>query len=152
MLKRCRVVFDPLTEYFQHKHLWVLMPSLPLHFWNEGSIQAIENSLGSFITVDNPSLSAKLQKLGKILVAMDIHSGLPEVLEIERRGRSIRQCLDYLGLPYRCSFYRSIGHLRRDCKGHAVEEDDTKDFSLHQPSPYLSSGVDYIGLSSFHFP
>jgi hypothetical protein len=59
------------------------MPSLPLHFWNEGSLQAIENSLGSFITVDNPSLSAKLQKLGKILVAMDIHSGLPEVLEIE---------------------------------------------------------------------
>jgi hypothetical protein len=37
MLKRWRVAFNPVTEYFQHRHLWVLLPGLPLHFWNEGS-------------------------------------------------------------------------------------------------------------------
>jgi hypothetical protein len=83
---------------------------------------------------------------------MDIHSGLPEVLEIEWRGRRFRQQLDYLGLPFRCSFCRSTGHLRRDCKGIVVEEDESEDVSLHQPSPDLSTGVDYTGLSSFHFP
>jgi len=31
MLKRWRVAFDPLTEYFHHRHLWVLPPGLPIH-------------------------------------------------------------------------------------------------------------------------
>jgi hypothetical protein len=120
MLKRWRVTFDPVTEYFSLRHMWVLLPGLPLQLWNEGAMQAIENSLGKFIMVDRTTLSAASRKVGRILVEMDIHLGLPEVIEIEWRGRRILQRLDYLGIPFRCSFCRSTSHLQRDCKGFLV--------------------------------
>jgi hypothetical protein len=42
MLKRWRLAFNPDTDYFQHRHLWVLLPGLPLHLWNE---EALERSV-----------------------------------------------------------------------------------------------------------
>jgi hypothetical protein len=34
---------------------------------------------------------------------IDIHGGLPELLDIEWRGRHLKQRLDYQGIPFRCS-------------------------------------------------
>jgi hypothetical protein len=79
MLKRWRVAFDPVSEYFSLRHLWVLLPGLPLHLWNEGALQAIGNSLGKFIMLDRATLSATTRKVGRILVELDIHLGLPGI-------------------------------------------------------------------------
>jgi hypothetical protein len=81
--------------------------------------------------VDRQTLSASSRKIGKILVEMDIHCGLPEVIEIEWRGRRVLQRLDYLDIPFRCSLCRSTGHLRRDCSGW-VEEEVSEDTTLHR--------------------
>jgi hypothetical protein len=89
MLKRWRMAFNPDTDYFQHRHLWVLLPGLPLFLWNEGALKAIGDSLGTFIVVDPQSLSGPVRKMGRVLVAMDICAGLPEILEIEWRGRKL---------------------------------------------------------------
>jgi hypothetical protein len=83
--------------------MWVLLPGLPLQLWNEGALQAIGKSMGKFIMVDRTTLSAKSRKVGRIMVEMDIHLELPEVIEIEWRGRRVLQRLDYLGIPFRCS-------------------------------------------------
>jgi hypothetical protein len=123
MLKRWRVAFDPTSDYFPQRHLWVLLPGLPIQLWNEGALKAIGDSLGTFITVDHQSLRALVRKVGKILVEIDIHGGLPEVLEVEWRGQRILQRLDYMGIPFHCSLCRCTGHLRRDCKGLVVDED-----------------------------
>jgi hypothetical protein len=45
MLKIWRVGFDPVSEYFQFRHIWVLLPGLPIQFWNEGALKAIGNEL-----------------------------------------------------------------------------------------------------------
>jgi hypothetical protein len=50
--------------------------------------------------VDDQTLSTPSRKVGKILVEIDIHCGLPETLEIEWRGRRVLQRLDYLGIPF----------------------------------------------------
>jgi len=34
MLKRWRLGFNPSTEFFILRHLWVLLPGLPLQLWN----------------------------------------------------------------------------------------------------------------------
>jgi hypothetical protein len=65
----------------------------------------------------NPS-----RKIGKVLVEMNIHGGLPELLEIEWRGKQYSQRLDYLGIPFRCSRCHSIGHRRKFCRGREDKE------------------------------
>lgn len=123
MLKRWRFSFDPVNDYFQYRHLWVLVPGLPLNLWNEKALTAIGNALGRFIKVDEHALSAPERRMGKILVAVDIHSGLLETIDIQWRGHTICQKLDYMGLPFQCTFCRKTGHLRSDCRGFSEDEE-----------------------------
>jgi hypothetical protein len=109
MLKRWRLAFNPETEYFQHRHLWVLLPGLPLHLWNEDSLREIGNSIGQFISLDSQAKMSSSRKMGKILVAVDITAGLPAKLDIVWRGRTHQQPLDYLGLPFRCNLMSGNG-------------------------------------------
>jgi hypothetical protein len=123
MIKRWHVSLNPHSEYFSKRHLWVLLPGLPLHFWNESTLRSIGDSLGTFISVDNATLRAPDRKVNKVLVELDIHGGLHESLDIVWRERKKKQHLDYLGIPFRCNRCHSTGHLRRDCKGGEVMED-----------------------------
>jgi len=64
MLKRWRISFDPAQDYFQFRHLWVLLPDLPLNFWSLKTLMAIGNSIGRFISVDEQALDASDKKNG----------------------------------------------------------------------------------------
>jgi hypothetical protein len=46
MLKRWHTCFDPTTEYFNFRHVWVFLPRLPLNLWNKGVLKAIVNLIG----------------------------------------------------------------------------------------------------------
>jgi hypothetical protein len=50
--------------------------------------------------VDEQALGAPDRKMGRILVEVDIHSGLLETLEIQWRDQLYTQRLDYMGLPF----------------------------------------------------
>jgi hypothetical protein len=100
MLKKWRLAFNPETKYFSLRHLWVMLPGLPLYLWNEGALTAIGNNLGSFIMIDKKNLEASNRKVARVLVEMDVHLGLPETMEVEWRGICCQQRLDYLGLPF----------------------------------------------------
>jgi hypothetical protein len=60
--------------------------------------------------------------LEKVLVEIDIHDGLLETLDIVWRGHTIRQYLDYLGIPFRCTICKRTGHLINVCTGRLDEE------------------------------
>jgi hypothetical protein len=142
MLKRWWVSFDPTTDYFCFCHLWVLLPGFPLQLWNEKALEAIGNKLGRYISLDEYSLRAPDRRLGKVLVEVDIHSGLLESLEINWRGHTVTQRLDYLGIPFRCTTCRRTRHLRRDCTGVMEEEESEASYlrkSLREDSPGVDS-------------
>lgn len=60
---------------------------------------------------------------------MDVHGGLPELLEIEWRGRRFSQRLDYLGIPLCCYCCHKTCHLKKNCPGWA-EKEPSKDSAL----------------------
>jgi hypothetical protein len=39
-LKRWCTGFNPTTDYFSHRHIWVLLPGLPLNLWNKTSAES----------------------------------------------------------------------------------------------------------------
>jgi hypothetical protein len=148
MLKRWRLAFNPDTEYFQHRHLWVLLPGLPLHLWNDESLKAIGNSIGQFISLDTQSQKSPSRKMGKILVAIDITAGLPAKLDIVWRGRVHQQTLDYLGLPFRCNICRETGHLRHSCPGKSSNLCSEEDELHLNPPDYTESDPSLAHLDS----
>jgi hypothetical protein len=101
MLKTWRLAFSAETEYFLVRHIWVLLPELPLYLWNEGAWTTIGNNLGNFIMVDKNILESKSRKVPKVLVEMDVHLGMSTTMEVEWRGFFHQQRLDYLRLPFR---------------------------------------------------
>jgi hypothetical protein len=97
-------------------------PGLPLNFWSVKALTAIGNTIGCFIDVDEQALGAPDRKLGRILVEINIHSGLLETLDIQWRDQLFSQRLDYLGLPFCCTLCRKTGPLRSTCQGTVEKE------------------------------
>jgi hypothetical protein len=141
---------QPETEYFSLRHIWVLLPGMPLYLWNEGALSAIGDTLGKFIMIDRENLAAASRKVGRVLVEMDVHQGLPATLEIEWRGRRILQKLDYLGILFRCSFCRSTTHLRRDCKGSGVGDESQEGLDINYSQPDVSMETGFYGYEDTH--
>jgi hypothetical protein len=83
--------------------------------WNRKAMEVVGNSIGRFLKIEEEDLHSTNKKMEKILVEIDIHGGLLDVLEIEWRGLLFVQRLDYLGLPFHCTLCRKTGHLRKEC-------------------------------------
>jgi len=115
-----------------------------LFLWNEGALREIGNALGKFILIDPSTFESFVRKMGKILVGIDVHDGLPKAIDIEWCGHLIIQRMDYMGIPFRCSWCRGTGHLRRDCSGIKVEEKSKEDDIQEDPPKYVIV-VDFLG-------
>ena len=82
--------------------------------------------------------------MAKILVEMDLTTGLPLELDIICHERIIQQRLDYLNLPFRCSIYSAVVHLRRTCPEFRKKNASPSSSPLsqaHDPSPSPNSRV-----------
>jgi hypothetical protein len=110
-------------------------------------LKAIGNLLGRFLKVDEQCLNSQDKRMDRVLVEIDIHAGLMEVLELEWRGQVMIQRLEYLGIPFRCSHCRQTGHLRNDCsKGTSYgKSEDFLDDSL--ATAYMSEEEE-VGLTT----
>jgi len=53
--------------------------------WNLNALKVIGDCLGHFIGVDEAGMLSNDKKMAKVLVEIDTHAGLSEVLEIEWR-------------------------------------------------------------------
>jgi hypothetical protein len=104
MLKWWRIAFNPDKDYFQFRHLWVLLPGLPLYLWNAGALRAIGDSLGKFIALDSKSLTAPVRKMGRVLVEMDIHMVYQKLLRLSGVGIGLLSHSTILGCPFDAIF------------------------------------------------
>jgi len=82
MLKRWTANFSPFTETFKCICLWVLLPDLPLKFWDPKVLKAIGDKVGDFVFFELKYLSWEVKQMAWILVDCDLLKGVPEAIEI----------------------------------------------------------------------
>lgn len=83
--------------------------------WNWSIFEAVGNHMGKFLHIREVDLSGMDRRVGNFLVDIDMSLGLFEKIDIEWRGRTITQSLDYWGLDFRCHRCKEIRHLWREC-------------------------------------
>jgi hypothetical protein len=60
--------------------VWVMIPFLPLHYWNDETLKNIGNSLGKYIDCVEPR--EWIQSCTIICVELDLEKGLPEAIQL----------------------------------------------------------------------
>jgi hypothetical protein len=80
-LNRWTLDFNPENDIPSTVLVWVRLPFLPLHCWNEETIKEIGNSLGWYI--DNAEPKEGLQACAWICVEVDLKKRLPEVVKLK---------------------------------------------------------------------
>ena len=81
-LNRWSISFDPEKDVPSVVPVWVRLPQLSLHCWNDETLQAIGNSLGNYIDKVEPKGS--LFSYARICVEVDLEKGLPEAVNLLR--------------------------------------------------------------------
>ena len=138
MLERWHSKFDPLRERIAKRHLWVLLPHLSFPLWSRHILEGIENIIGRFVSVEDEFHQVYDKRIAKILVEMYISRGLPAEVEILCNERLLIQRLDYVHVPFRCSCYCSVGHLRNSCPHRFTGGNKSEMGELRSPSPSVS--------------
>ena len=75
------VDFYPGLSRVLKRHLWVLLPHLPLPLWTQESLSKIGNCLGRFIMLDEQLFHTYDKRMAKVMVELDTSKGLPAVLD-----------------------------------------------------------------------
>lgn len=75
--------FDPLSESFNKIHVWVRLPNLPLHLWQDSVLEAVGNALGDFRCVDIATTDIFHSTVARVLVEVDTSKGLPKMIRLD---------------------------------------------------------------------
>lgn len=127
--------FDPTQDIPTAVPVWVRLPHLPLHCWNQKSFQIIGNALGKYI---DQAARKDQYSCALICVEVDLEEGLPEAINLTVAGWSYVQELDYEQLPFKCRHCHSHGHFAKNCKKRAeeqVEKQNGEQWTLVQKNP-----------------
>jgi hypothetical protein len=113
--------FDPTQDVPSAVPVWVRLPHLPLHCWNQKSLQIIGNALGKYI---DQAARKDQYSCARICVEVDLEEGLPEAIKLNVAGWTHVQELDYEQLPFKCRHCHGHGHFAKHCKKKAEEQVD----------------------------
>jgi hypothetical protein len=105
--------FSPENDIPSIVPVWVRLPFLPLHCWNDETIKNIGNTLGRFIDQVEPR--DRLQPCARLCVEVDLEKGLPEAIQLTLDGWSYIQTEDYQQLSFKCKAFHEYGHFAKNC-------------------------------------
>jgi hypothetical protein len=91
--------------------VWVCLPFLPLHCWNDDTLLAISNILGTYIDRAEPKDNRRA--CARIYVEVDLEKGPPEAIKLTLDNWTYLQELDYEKLPFKCKSCHKYGHFAK---------------------------------------
>jgi hypothetical protein len=115
--------FDPTQDIPSAVPVWVRLPHLPLHCWNQQSLQIIGNALGKYI---DQAARKDQYSCARICVEVDLEEGLPEAINLTVAGWTHVQELDYEQIPFKCRHCHGYGHFAKHCKKKEGEQADNQ--------------------------
>jgi hypothetical protein len=107
--------FDPTMASISSALVWVRLPSLPLHFWGDKSLESIGNGIGKFIC-KCPEAAPINSTFSQIYVEMDFNKGFPAEIILLEKSYSWTQKIDFENLCFRCRVCFETGHIARNCE------------------------------------
>jgi len=116
LLKPWTPMFDASRERVDIIPIWVRLPGLPHHYWEEKFFKRIGNKIGEYLEADNSYLDTRQRKMARILVNINVREGLGEEVDMVLGPFQHTQKLDYENIPFRCRRCHEYGHLVEDCK------------------------------------
>lgn len=111
--------FDLVQDVPSAIPVWLRLPHLPLHYWNQKSLQIINNGLGKYI---DQAARKDQYSCARICVEVDLEEGLSEAIKLTVAGWAHVQELDYEQLPFKCRHCHGYVHFAKHCKKKAKEQ------------------------------
>ncbi|KAK1275686.1 hypothetical protein QJS04_geneDACA016795 [Acorus gramineus] len=96
--------------------LWIRLPNLPLHLWEEDCLSRIGSLLGVPLYADSATLRCSQASYARICVEVQASTPLPDSILVEIAPR-IRESLkvDYDWKPHPCNHCQNFGHDEACC-------------------------------------
>ena len=91
------------------------MHALPFPLWSKDILIGIANTIGRFVDLEKYFHSSFDKYAARVLVELDVSHGLLPEIKIDYNIVIIIQKLDYLRVPFYCSYCHETGHLRKSC-------------------------------------
>jgi hypothetical protein len=107
--------FDPTMASISSAPVWVRLPSLPLHFWGDKSLESIGNGIGKFLC-KCPEAAPINSTFSQIYVEMDFNKGFPAEIILLEKNYSWTQKIDFENLCFKCRVCFETGHIARNCE------------------------------------
>ncbi|GLJ15018.1 hypothetical protein SUGI_0245230 [Cryptomeria japonica] len=115
-IKRWSPNFDPQNPGPLKTPVWMILLDLPLEFRNEDLLIKICSKVGKVLQIAESTTEMNGQtSAARACVEVDLKEGLMESLDLQCKGTTWKQDLDYEGIPFRCKICRSADHLDGSC-------------------------------------
>ena len=115
MAKLWHMDFDSLTESFNKFPIWVRLPNLLMHLWQDCVFETIGNASDDFLYVDSDTSDIFHSTCAQILVELDVSKGLPEEIFLDSLRGSWTQMSNFKGIPFHCRNCHMTGHIATHC-------------------------------------
>ena len=93
--------------------VWVKLPYLPLHYWTDEYLLAIEKSLGHYINKSVPK--TMMFVCDCTCIEVHLEKGFPKEVKFKMGGSTHFHKLDYKYIHFKCKGLHEYGHFSRNC-------------------------------------
>ena len=117
--------FDVKSQRVTHANVWVRLPGLRQHLWDEEAVFSIARTIECPIALDRNTKARSFGTFASVLVQVDLTKPIPNkvIVEIED-GVEFVQDVEPMNVPKFCHHCKIIGHLANSCRKLEMEVQD----------------------------
>ncbi|CAI9105147.1 OLC1v1004006C1 [Oldenlandia corymbosa var. corymbosa] len=103
--------FDAVTNKINRMVVWIRLPGLPVHYYNQSFLRRLGRLMGKVIHIDHQTAAKSRGKFARMTIEIDMEK--PVCTQFEMKGRI--QHVEYENMPFLCQTCYMIGHSTRKC-------------------------------------